>query len=701
MNSKEIKVYGTLVNKTTDPNDQHEVNNNGIHNGYIAYAYQLYDDQFSTPANINDVNNYQDVINKRLTNITYSATNVTINGNTYNDVTHIEGDTYIDNLITEDITIEGTVSGLELNDLDDVNATKVNNNVLTYDSTSEKWINKSISTLMSEVLALNDLSDVTISSAANKQVLMYNSTTSNWENHTLVPTDILPNGSTTNPHLVWDNTNNTWVAGKIEGGGNGWTPPTATADGQVIKWDDTNDVWYAGTDNDHPTVTSLTDTTINAGTLTSGQVLKWNGTAWVNDTLVDNDHSTLASLTDTEIGSTITSGYVLKWNGTKWVPAQDNTGGGGGSVDHLNDIGDVDAASPTSGQFLTWDGTAWVAGDVSASCNCDMESLISRISQIESQYCTVTFLSDMNNPNSIISQIQIPKYSALYIAQFPNRVVGMMDTNSMQYKFGWVPVKFMRVIDQQTQQEIWQGTQSGEAVLPADGESLSTDTSGTQYEATLFTEDVYLAFHVVMTGGGSGTTPSLDPSTISLASGINTRWITDDDGGGTLIHGSSDNIYEKSSDWLNLDNQTNTSIPNIPLNIRFELQFMNGSTVLPRNSSTTIATTTVNSSTVNIKISDLTWQAYYGTSTSNNDYDMLIISGTDRGNGHLGYEDLAMRSRPQYQDMVVYDSIPMTLIGSYNGSQVVKRSINVIVYREGNGATSTHSGETNNGPWWG
>ena len=695
MDSKEIKVYGTLVNRTDDTvNDQHD----SQHNGYIAYAYQLYDDRFSTPESITDVNNYQDVINKRLTNITYSATNVTINGDTYNNVTHIEGDTYIDNLITEDITIEGTVSGLELNDLDDVNATKVNNNILTYDSTSGKWINKSISTLMSEVLALNDLSDVTISSAANKQVLMYNSTTSNWENHTLVPTDILPNGSTTNPHLVWDNTNNTWVAGKIEGGGNGWTPPTATANGQVIKWDDNNKVWYAGTDNDHPTITSLTDTTINAGTLASGQVLKWNGTAWVNDTLVDNDHSTLASLTDTEIGSTITSGYVLKWNGTKWAPAQDNASSGGNTtVDHLDDIGDVNASNPGSGQVLTWDGTEWVADDV--SCNCNLEDIISRISQIESNYCTVTFVGDYSSAPSnsnIIKKVTIPKYSALYIAQFPNNIVGMVDTStsSYEYKFGWKPVKYTKVV--QNGQTTLVGQISGSAVKPADGEYLVRDSSES-YEATLFTEDVYLTFSVTMNGGGSGTTPSLNPSTISLASGINTRWITDDDGGGTLIHGSNDNIYEKSSDWLNLDNQTNTSIPNIPLNIRFELQFMNGSTVLSRNSSTTIAT----SGSTNIKISDLTWQAYYGTSTSGNDYDMLIISGTDRGNGHLGYEDLAMRSRPQYQDMVVYDSIPMTLIGSYDGSQVVKRSINVIVYREGNGATSTHSGETNSGPWWG
>lgn len=676
MNSKEIDVYGTLVNRTTDPRDQHEDGNNGIHNGYIAYAYQLYDDQFSTPANINDVNNYQDVINKRLTKIEYDPSK-NIDGDTYNYVTTIGGNTYIENLM-----------GVALNDLDDVNATKTDGYVLIYNSTSGNWESVNPSTLISVSLALDDLTNVTISNNLDGgDVLMYDSTISKWVDHTLVPADVLPNGSPANPHLVWDSTNNTWVAGLISPSSpNGWEPPTATADGQVIKWDNTHNVWYAGTDNDHPTITSLTDTTINANNLASGQVLRWNGSQWVNG----NDYSTLASLTDTNIPSSIDTGKVLKWNGSAWAPA-DDLNDGTGTVQHLDDIGDVNASNPGSGQVLTWDGTEWVAGDVSASCDCDMESLIARISRIESQYCTVTFLSDMNNPNSIISQIQIPKYSALYIAQFPNRVVGMMDTNSMQYKFGWVPVKFTRVINQQTQQEIWNGTQSGEPVLPADGESLSTDTSGTQYEATLFTEDVYLAFHVVMTGGGSGTTPSLTPSTISLTSGVSTAWVTDADSGGDLSEYQV-SAADRTISW--------NGGSNIPLNIRFELEFRSGGSKLAN--SAIIASTNINQQQVDITPADLRWSYQIGTSDAGKNYELLVFSGIERKNGHLGFEDLAVRSDPQYQEMISMDSIPVKIIGSYNGSQVVSKQINIIVYRAYQDvATSQNAGQTVTGPWWG
>lgn len=60
---KEIKVYGTLVNHTVDP----EIPVDQIHNDALAYAKQLFDDQFGEPQK---VNNYQDIINKRVKGIT-------------------------------------------------------------------------------------------------------------------------------------------------------------------------------------------------------------------------------------------------------------------------------------------------------------------------------------------------------------------------------------------------------------------------------------------------------------------------------------------------------------------------------------------------------------------------------------------------------------------------------------------------------
>lgn len=70
MESKEIKVYGTFVNYTqgtiTDAN----------HNDMLMKAYQLYDDRFGATG----INNYQDVINKRLTAITHANGVTTITG---------------------------------------------------------------------------------------------------------------------------------------------------------------------------------------------------------------------------------------------------------------------------------------------------------------------------------------------------------------------------------------------------------------------------------------------------------------------------------------------------------------------------------------------------------------------------------------------------------------------------------------------
>ena len=60
---KDIKVYGTLVNHTVD----NTLPNDGVHNDTLAYAKQLYDDQFGESTK---VNNFQDIINKRVKGIT-------------------------------------------------------------------------------------------------------------------------------------------------------------------------------------------------------------------------------------------------------------------------------------------------------------------------------------------------------------------------------------------------------------------------------------------------------------------------------------------------------------------------------------------------------------------------------------------------------------------------------------------------------
>lgn len=68
---KEIRVYGTLMNWTLDPQRSNgNTSDPDFHNDAIAYAYQLYDNRFFP--NQNTIENYQDMINKRLTAISYA-----------------------------------------------------------------------------------------------------------------------------------------------------------------------------------------------------------------------------------------------------------------------------------------------------------------------------------------------------------------------------------------------------------------------------------------------------------------------------------------------------------------------------------------------------------------------------------------------------------------------------------------------------
>lgn len=93
--SSKIKIYGTLVNTTLDPDlkddrdDKHDpckannwpgdISEEG-HNGAIAYAYQLHDGRFrQDDETMAEWERFQDEINKRITNIKYDPDqNVTL-----------------------------------------------------------------------------------------------------------------------------------------------------------------------------------------------------------------------------------------------------------------------------------------------------------------------------------------------------------------------------------------------------------------------------------------------------------------------------------------------------------------------------------------------------------------------------------------------------------------------------------------------
>jgi hypothetical protein len=133
--SKNIKVYGTLVNHTLDSTLADETHNDALMN-----AYQLFDGRFGdSPLS----NNFQDVINKRITDITFDGGTTTIenrdeltenhytlvvNGDTnlngdvhITDDLHVDGDTYLgDTHVDGDLYVTGDINGINLDDLDDV-----------------------------------------------------------------------------------------------------------------------------------------------------------------------------------------------------------------------------------------------------------------------------------------------------------------------------------------------------------------------------------------------------------------------------------------------------------------------------------------------------------------------------------------------------------------------------------------------------
>ena len=86
-NGKDIRIYGTLINHTVDT----ELAQDGVHNDTLSYAKQSFDDQFGEP---NKVDNYQDIINKRIKGIK-RETGGNTPGTHVNEDLYVDGDIYI------------------------------------------------------------------------------------------------------------------------------------------------------------------------------------------------------------------------------------------------------------------------------------------------------------------------------------------------------------------------------------------------------------------------------------------------------------------------------------------------------------------------------------------------------------------------------------------------------------------------------
>lgn len=158
------------------------------------------------------------------------------------------------------------LNGVRLSYGQDYTATNGTSVVLAVAATGGSYVEIETWTPGSGGGALDDLSDVAITSPSNGQVLKYNGTA--------------------------------WVNGTDATGGGGGGGASAIDD--------------------------LTDVTITSPS--SGQVLKYNGTVWVNST--DSTGTTINAIND--IGdvviTTASAGQVLKYDGTNWVNAADATG---------------------------------------------------------------------------------------------------------------------------------------------------------------------------------------------------------------------------------------------------------------------------------------------------------------------------------------------------------------------------------------
>ena len=188
-NNKEIKIYGTLVNHTLDPNKANLTDPTDHHDA-IAYAKELYDDRFGmekAPHNT-PCENYQDRINKRVTGITYHDGNpgittiegdlvVTGNGDIQNDLNvhndlHVDENTFVNNLYVSGET------DLSLSDLSDVNTNDVRNHqALIYDASTGKWVPGN----SDGVKKLDDLEDVDAFDARTGDTIIFDDDTNTWK----------------------------------------------------------------------------------------------------------------------------------------------------------------------------------------------------------------------------------------------------------------------------------------------------------------------------------------------------------------------------------------------------------------------------------------------------------------------------------------------------------------------------------------
>lgn len=332
MEGKNIKVYGTLINQTQNIDSSMR---DSQHNDLIAVAYQLFDERFNpkkgsgTNGAVINIDRYQDIINKRLTALTYDPNGdlTSLYSNLYVDGdTNIGGDLHVDGssvfegptTFKNDVTITGNANlTIGLNDLSDVTlSTMAIGQVLRYDGS--KWVNAKLS-----------LDDLQMPAASNGQVLKFNGT--KWvaaaddKGTTINSLNDLSDVNVPNPEngakLVYDSASGKWVA---QGSGTSGNVDISLGElnnvteqnkqnSSVLIYDSTGGTWKPSMFGVAPTVT-YSQQTVTFTKLTARPADGYHGQGMkASDTTADKLYpgANTAYLYSTTAAVTVPEGYTI------------------------------------------------------------------------------------------------------------------------------------------------------------------------------------------------------------------------------------------------------------------------------------------------------------------------------------------------------------------------------------------------------
>jgi hypothetical protein len=229
----------------------------------------------------------------------------------------------------------------ELQDVELINL--ANEEILKYNSTSEKWENSLLVDNDTDNLA--DLTDTNITAPIlNGSSLVYNTNTNKWQNLLLLDIDTLNNLSDTSltsltdkDFLIYDNASSKWIntPSNIDNLKN--VNILSVANNEILKYNSTSSKW----ENSNLLINEIND--VNITSLQNGEVLKYNSGSgkWENQDNTDR----LSELSDVNF-VILLNNFVLKYDITnnEWY----------GNFVNLTELGDTNISTLNNGDILRY-----------------------------------------------------------------------------------------------------------------------------------------------------------------------------------------------------------------------------------------------------------------------------------------------------------------------------------------------------------